>query len=109
MIARLRGLLLWLLCVAAGIISVVWMLLAVLAGSPRADLIALGFDQMANAATGGDPDEYISSRVWRCRADPCYMRWVLLINWLFNDPQHCKNAYESERARAGVGEEVANG
>jgi hypothetical protein len=107
--SRIKGLLLWLLCVAAGIISAVWMLLAIIAGSPRADVIALGFDQLGNAATGGDPDEYVSSRAWRCRADPYYARWVRVINWLFNDRDHCKNAYESERARAPVGEEVANG
>jgi hypothetical protein len=106
MTALVKGLLLWLLCVAAGIISAIWMLLAVIVGSPRADVIALGFDQLSNAATGGDPDEYISSRAWRCRVDPRYARWVRVINWLFNDPRHCQSAYESERDRPPVGDEI---
>ena len=99
MIARVKGMLLWLLCISAGIISAVWMLLAVLAGSQRAGVISLGFDQLANSAIGGDEDMLISTRCWVNRAQPRYERWMRVINWLFNDPNHCKNSAEYERRK----------
>ncbi len=97
---RPKLLLLWLLCVLAGVISGGWMLLAIIAGSPRADSIALGFDQLGNVATGGDEDMLISTRCWINRSDPVYARWMRIINWLFNDPDHCKNSYLYEKSRA---------
>jgi hypothetical protein len=96
---RLKLLPLWLLCLLGGLIAAVWMLCAVLASPRRALLIAKGFDQLGNATGGGDEDEFISSRAWRNRADPAYARLVRVINWLFNDPAHCRDSYESERAR----------
>ena len=97
---RAKLILLWLLCLAAGLIATVWMLLAIIAGSPRAGSIALGFDQLGNVATGGDEDQYISSRCWMNRADPVYARYVRIINWLFNDPGHCEDSYSNERRRS---------
>ena len=96
---RLKMLLLWLLCIAAGLVSALWMLLAIAVSSPRAWPIARGFDQLGNATFGGDEDELISSRCWRCRDQPEYAAWVKVINWLFDDPQHCENAYQGEALR----------
>lgn len=97
--SRIKLLLLWFMCLAAGLIATVWMLCAVVASPARALLIAKGFDQLGNATGGGDEDEFISSRAWRRRADPAYARLVRVINWLFNDPEHCRDSYESECAR----------
>ena len=94
-------LLLWLLCILSGALSALWMLLAIAANNPRAWPIARGFDQLGNATFGGDEDELISSRCWRCREQPEYAHWVKVINWLFNDPQHCEDAYRGEMARKG--------
>lgn len=97
--SRSSILLLWLVCQVASLIAAVWMLCAIIAGSPRAWRIAIGHDQLANATFGGDEDETISSRCWRYRADPGYARWVRIINWLAGDPDHCKAAFESEEAK----------
>ena len=100
--SRPKLLLLWLVCVAAGLLSALWMLLAVIAGSKRAWAIALGYDQLGNATFGGSEDELISSRCWRYRADPAYARWVAVINWLAGDPHHCQDSYEAEQARVAT-------
>ncbi|GIW60314.1 MAG: hypothetical protein KatS3mg087_1380 [Patescibacteria group bacterium] len=43
----------------------------------------------------GDSDEMLSSWAWRNRkTNPNWERWI---NWLFNDPDHCKDSYEWER------------
>ncbi|MBP9798795.1 MAG: hypothetical protein KBD39_01570 [Sterolibacterium sp.] len=62
-----RHFILWLLCLAAAIVSLVWQLVAIVGSPRRAMRIAVGFDQTANAAFGGDEDETISSRAWRLR------------------------------------------
>lgn len=99
----IRHLILWLLCLAAAIVSLAWQLVAIF-GSPRRALrIAIGFDQTANAAFGGDEDETISSRAWRLRDDT---RWSVirrLIDAGFGDEHHCLNAYMDERAKHGRG------
>lgn len=98
-----RHLILWLLCLAAAIVSLAWQFVAIF-GSPRRALrIAIGFDQTANAAFGGDEDETISSRAWRLRDDT---RWSVirrLIDAGFGDEHHCLNAYMDERAKHGRG------
>ena len=62
--------------------------------------IFVALDQLANALTGGWPDETISSRAWR---------WELagIRSWprklidaaarLLGDDDHCRESYESER------------
>lgn len=52
----------------------------------------LAEDQAWNTVGNGKPDECISARAHR-------RKWQAekLIDWLFNDPEHCKKAYESER------------
>lgn len=93
---RLKLLLLWLLCQFASLIGAIWMLCAIVTGSPRTWRIAVGYDQLGNATFGGDEDETISSRCWRYREEPYYAVWVQRINWLFDDPNHCKDAFEKE-------------
>ncbi len=92
-----KALLIWIICQLAGIVASIWMLAATLAGSSRAWRIAVGFDQLANAAFGGAEDETISSRCWRYRALRRYAFMVRLINWLAGDPHHCQNAFETTR------------
>lgn len=95
----IRGLILWLLCLLAAIVSLAWQLVAIF-GSPRRALrIAVGFDQTANAAFGGDEDETISARCWRYRDEQPYRVLMPLINFLFNDENHCARAHEMERAK----------
>lgn len=98
-VSRFKLFLLWFLCQAASLVAAAWMLCAIISGSPRAWRIALGNDQLANATFGGDEDESISSRCWRYRTDPSYAAWVKRINWLFDDPNHCQNAFEDEEAK----------
>ena len=62
-----RHFILWLLCLAAAIVSLAWQLVAIVGSPRRAMRIAIGFDQTANAAFGGDEDETISARCWRNR------------------------------------------
>ncbi len=98
----IRYLILWLLCLAAAIVSLAWQLVAII-GSPRRSLrIAVGFDQTANAAFGGDEDETISSRCWRYREEHPYKTLQRVIDWLFGDPEHCRKAYEDERQKHGA-------
>ncbi|MBI5922549.1 MAG: hypothetical protein HY847_13020 [Betaproteobacteria bacterium] len=51
------------------------------------------------ATLGGDEDETISSRCWRYREEPYYAIWVKRINWLFDDPDHCRDAFENEKVK----------
>jgi len=96
---RVRLLLLWIACLAASLVAALWMLCAIIAGSPRAWRIALGYDQLGNATLGGDEDETISCRCWRYKDEPYYAVWVKRINWLFDDPDHCRDAFADEAAK----------
>lgn len=102
MMPRLLMLALWVLCLIAALIALVWMLCALIVGHKRAEHIAFGFDQTANAAIGGHWDETISSRAWRERNNSS--RWyyaMLLIDALFwFDPNHCQKSFESEKVEA---------
>jgi hypothetical protein len=100
---RLGMLLIWLMCVAASVISLTWLLLAILAGSERAWCIAIGIDQSTNAATGGDPDETISSRCWRYREVQPYraLRWLIdKAAAIAGEANHCQASYDIEWDRA---------
>lgn len=63
--------------------------------------VLLAIDQLFNAILGGWADESISSRSWRCRFDSAF--WavmnVLIDTLFFWQPNHCMQAYESERLR----------
>ncbi len=97
MMSRLMLLVLWVLCMVAAMVCLVWMLLAIIAGSKRAYRLAFGFDQTANVAIGGHHDEKISSRAHRCG----WKRAEALIDALFFfDPEHCRTSFENEVAEA---------
>lgn len=95
---RLKMVGIWLLCLVAAALSLIWMAGCVVAGGQGARRfmsIAVALDQSANAMLGGSPDETISSRSGR--------RWphvARFVNWLFGDPNHCTEAIESDRASA---------
>ncbi len=87
----MRGklLLLWLLCALAALFALLRMLYCIAANPPRAWVLAIAHDQLANAAANGDPDETISSRANRARAE--LRRWGCVLCGLLDriDPGHC--------------------
>lgn len=89
---RLTLLAILLICQLAHLVASLWMLLAVLGGSRRAWTIAIGYDQLANAATGGNVDETISSRASRARKEGRAWGCVLcrVLDWM--DKNHCTDS-----------------
>lgn len=90
---------LWFAALLAALLALLWGLLAALAGSPRAVRIAVGCDQMLNAAFGGSEDETISSRAGK-GARAGIRHWCLLcrlLDWL--DPGHCQKSIEADEGR----------
>lgn len=87
---------LWFLCQLAHVVAAVWMLLAALAGSPRAWRLAVSYDQLANTAFGGSEDETLSSRAGK--AAQSGRRWgcilCRMLDWF--DPGHCARNIESD-------------
>lgn len=82
----------WLLCLIGGLVSWFWMGAGLITRSRRGRVLAVAFDQLVNAAIGGDPDETISSRAARGRDDGD-KRWCLLcrvLDWI--DPDHCNRS-----------------
>jgi len=63
--------------------------------------IALALDQLANTVAGGYADESLSARSWRLRErSPGWARARRYIDRLFwLQPNHCFEAYESERLK----------
>ena len=93
MMKRTHAVILWIVCLVGSIVVCLMQLLHALFGSTqRAINIAIGVDQTANALLGGLPGETISARVHRCG----WKKTEQLINSLFNDPAHCRKAYDSE-------------
>lgn len=82
------------------VIAFIWMWAALLFNSrSRALKIAVGADQTANAAFGGDEDETISSRCWREREKQPYTFLQVFVDKIFalsGDTDHCKRSYETE-------------
>lgn len=58
--------------------------------------ILVALDQLINTFLGGMADETISARVHRCG----WLRTERVIDWVFREPGHCRNAYNSELLRA---------
>lgn len=89
---RVRLLLILLVCLAAGMFAAVRMFYCIAANPRRAWVIAIGFDQLANAAANGDPDETISSRANRARSEQ--RRWGCVLCKILDalDPNHCKKS-----------------
>ena len=63
--------------------------------------ILIAVDQLANTFIGSEPDETFSAKCYRLK-DSEKRRYAVMMKWLnilFNDPDHCKNAFISEQAR----------
>ena len=91
---RLILLALWLLCQFVNLIAALWMLSAIVTGSKRSWALAVSYDQLGNAVTGGDPDETISSVAYKKSLEG--VKWAA---WLCKaleavDPGHCQRAVE---------------
>lgn len=85
-------LILFVACQAAHLIASLWMLAAIIAGSPRAWRIIVAYDRVGNATTGGADTETISSRANRGRGEG-RRTWCLLCRLLDRlDPDHCKRS-----------------
>jgi hypothetical protein len=90
--ARLILLALWALCQVAHVIASLWMLCAIISGSPRALRIALAYDRVGNAATGGTDTETISSRANRGTVEG-NRGWCLLCRLLDKlESGHCRKS-----------------
>lgn len=100
---RITGfVLIWIGCIILALISIVWMLFAIIGDSKRAMEIAIGIDQSANAAFGGDNDMSISARCWKNKEDFKYSILVKIIDFIFamaGDMDHCKTSYDNEMAK----------
>lgn len=85
----LAALAVWLLCVAAAAVGIVWLSFAILGRSKRAHRVALAFDQAANAAFGGSEDMTISTRAALAEVEG--ERWARALCWLLDqwDEGHC--------------------
>lgn len=62
--------------------------------------VAIALDQLANTLLGGYADETISARAYR----KGWRRREAIINWLFRDPDHCRDSYNSELLRTQLPE-----
>lgn len=89
---RIALLCLWALCVLAALLSALQMLWSVLVGSPKAWRLAKAFDRVANAATGGQDTETISSRAHRAVTEK--RRWGCVLCRLLDrfEKDHCKKS-----------------
>lgn len=83
---------LFMVCQVAHVAASLWMLVAILVGSPRAWRIIVAYDRVGNAATGGADTETISSRANRGR-DEGRRPWCILCRMLDKlDADHCKRS-----------------
>lgn len=95
--SRVQSVILWLACLAATLIILPMQLLQALFGSVKRSVnMAIAVDQTVNALFGGSPDETISARIHRNQ----WKKTERFVNWLFSDPNHCKDSYESEKTGA---------
>ena len=82
-------LVIWLLCPLAHIVSSVWMLFGIFGRSNRAWRIAVAYDRVGNAATGGADTETISSRAARARDNNRKWGCVLCKLLDYFEEDHC--------------------
>jgi hypothetical protein len=92
--SRLILLFLWPLCQIANLIAAIWMLAAIVFGSDRAWTLAVSYDQLANAAFGGDEDETISSMAAKKAQRGIW--WAVKLCSMLDaiDPGHSQRAIE---------------
>lgn len=88
----MRLLLIWLLCLAASSFAALRMFYAIWTNPRRAWVLAISYDQLANAAANGDPDKTISHRANVARSQGKTWGCILcrLLDYL--DKNHCKNS-----------------
>lgn len=86
---KLKLLGIFLICLIGGFYASVRMFYTIFFNPQRAWVMSLAFDQLANAATGGDPDETISSRAHRATLEE--KKWgCILCKFLDKlDKNHC--------------------
>lgn len=91
---RLTLLIFLIVGLVGALLSAAWMLICILfaPNGKRPWHIAIAFDQLANATTGGSEDETISSRAGRLKREGRGWACVLcrLLDWLQKD--HCKHS-----------------
>ena len=73
--------------------------------------VLIALDQLGNAVLGGWADETLSSRIHRRATEPMPRRRWRVALWLVNrvffwQANHCKSAFERERARAHLPQEL---
>lgn len=89
---RIILLLLFPVCLAASLLAALVMAFGILFDPPWAWTMAVSHDQLANAATRGNPDETISSRANRAREADRSWGCILcgVLDWL--DRNHCRRS-----------------
>ncbi len=89
---RLALIAIWLVCVLAGALASVQMLWSIMVDSPKAWRLAKAFDRVANAATGGQDTETVSSRAHRAVTEK--RRWGCILCKLLDqfEQDHCKKS-----------------
>lgn len=101
----LAALILLTVCTIVDLLALVWMVVAFVAGNSRGWRLAIAQDQLANALTGGDEDEEISSRAWRKRAKWPWSWLQPAIDWvaaLLGDQNHCEASASKEQKKAAL-------
>lgn len=77
---------------AAGLYAAIRMFYTIFINPRKAWVLAVSFDQLANTAANGNPDETISSRAFRAQTEGKAWGCVLckLLNYV--DKNHCKES-----------------
>lgn len=103
MVARGVAVGLWVVAALGVLLSLITSLCAAVIspGSRYAQNHLVAHDQAANAATGGDPDETISSRIGKRRKRCRVCGWLCaFLDRL--DPKHCANSIEEDEGGSAV-------
>ena len=89
MINRIKLLGIFLVCLVGGIYASLRMFYTIVVNPSKAWVMSVAFDQLANAATGGDPDETISSRAYRASLNQ--EKWGCVLCKILDkfDKNHC--------------------
>jgi len=84
----------------AAIFAFCFCMIYIFTGSIRAWRILIGFDQLMNAATGGNEDETISSRAAKARQRG--RQWGCVLCRLLDsiDKDHCNKSIEPDKGEA---------
>lgn len=89
---RFQMVLIYPVCVLAGIVMALWLPIAIFFGSDRAPRIMLAADRLANTVFGGSDRETISSRSYRGQREGV-RGWCLLCRLLdYVEKDHCRKS-----------------